>query len=299
MFRCRRLDDCGHRCLSKCHSDALHRVVECPQRCERLFHPCGHECPKLCGEACGLCETKVNNILLPCGHIEEELSCYLTKDLLEIQCMVSVQKRVPNCGHILNVACHRDVSSNLFKCSEPCTVDLGCGHRCKGTCGTCNVRETDDGATTVQHRKCTKICGRRHQTCNHTCPRQCHENDCGLCHRECEVSLLVRAISWLLLNQIRSDVVIHDATRNATRLVLRAFKTAPGPVRIKVAAPCLVQHPAIVSHVRSVVLKPCLALINVRVSAGRPVHQRIAKFAPIRRIIGLICLNSSLLMRLT
>lgn len=172
--------------------------MSCPQHCERLFQPCGHECPKECGEACGLCNTKISDVLLPCGHIEEELSCYLIEKLATIPCNVSVQKLVPNCGHVVNVACYNDVSSASFRCSTPCNADLDCGHRCKGTCGSCNVRETDNGPITIQHCKCTKKCGRRHQTCNHLCPRDCHDDDCGLCNRNCEVSISDRFLHHVM-----------------------------------------------------------------------------------------------------
>lgn len=106
----------------------------------------------------------------------------------KFQCIVSVRKTMSRCSHVVDIACHTDLSSTSFKCSEPCTVDLGCGPRCEGTCGGCNVRKTNDGPITVQHRQCSKICGRRYHTCDRLCPRECHDNDCGLCYRNCEVS---------------------------------------------------------------------------------------------------------------
>jgi hypothetical protein len=189
----RRLDKCGHRCLAKCHSDAMHQVFKCPQACERLFSPCGHECPNDCGDACGRCNTRVHDVELPCGHIKDQLICYQTNDLSKVRCIVPMQKKAPGCNHVVEVYCHRDVLSILFKCPEPCFVDLACGHRCPGTCGSCNVHATAGSSAAVQHRNCTKTCGRKHGTCNHTCPKKCHDGgDCGLCFSPCEVNISFR-----------------------------------------------------------------------------------------------------------
>lgn len=185
----RRLHDCGHRCLAKCHSDAMHQIFRCPQRCQRLFEPCGHDCPNLCSDPCGLCDAKVGNIKLPCGHIKDQLECYQTVDLSKVKCTFSVQKRVPGCGHSVHVPCCEDVSSELFKCPKPCLIYLACGHQCPGTCGTCNVWDAENRHTTVKHAKCTKICGRRYGTCNHACPKRCHDGRCGFCLFPCEVNM--------------------------------------------------------------------------------------------------------------
>lgn len=47
----RRLPECGHQCLARCHSDSMHGAYTCIQPCERLHHPCNHPCQKAtCGE---------------------------------------------------------------------------------------------------------------------------------------------------------------------------------------------------------------------------------------------------------
>jgi len=186
----RRLTDCGHMCLARCHSDSLHDVFNCPQPCQRLHSPCNHSCRKqTCGEDCGLCEIILDNVRLPCSHSKDAVLCYQTQDLHSIKCSVRVQKRVPDCNHDVEIPCFQDVSS--IKCPTPCVSILACGHFCPGTCGRCNSKDATINPN-VNHQKCTKICGRRFGTCNHTCRRLCHDGtDCGLCFSSCEVRLNV------------------------------------------------------------------------------------------------------------
>ncbi len=184
----RRLPNCGHRCLAKCHSESLHLAFSCPQQCQRLHKPCNHMCQKsTCGEDCGQCETRIDDVQLPCTHSKDHVPCYLTQDLDLIKCVVLVHKEVPGCKHTVEVQCLRDVSSELFKCPTPCVSTLGCGHLCPGTCGRCSVKDSQ-GRPVVMHSSCSKICGRRFGACNHTCPRLCHDGqDCGPCLSACEV----------------------------------------------------------------------------------------------------------------
>ncbi|KAF4979928.1 hypothetical protein FZEAL_3970 [Fusarium zealandicum] len=61
----RRLEPCGHKCQTRCHSAAMHEAFLCQQPCPRVRDTCDHECPKLCGENCGDCLVKVHGIELP------------------------------------------------------------------------------------------------------------------------------------------------------------------------------------------------------------------------------------------
>ncbi|EZG03317.1 hypothetical protein H106_06803 [Trichophyton rubrum CBS 735.88] len=91
----RRLTTCGHKCLARCHSDAMHEVFQCPQPCQRLHSPCKHGCQKqTCGEDCGVCMIKIDNVLLPCEHTEDGVPCYRTQDVKSIKCNARVQKRL-------------------------------------------------------------------------------------------------------------------------------------------------------------------------------------------------------------
>lgn len=183
-----RLTDCGHQCQARCHSTAMHNVFRCEKPCERQHEPCNHPCQKAtCGEDCGLCMIKVNNVKLPCGHVQNRVLCYMTLTLQSIRCNATVQKKVSGCQHEVTVKCSKDVNTKDFKCPTPCEKVLPCGHICPGTCGQCATKDKD-GQIMVKHLQCKVTCGRKFSSCTHTCPRKCHDGtDCGLCQRPCEV----------------------------------------------------------------------------------------------------------------
>lgn len=186
-----RLPDCGHRCQARCHSKAMHEVFKCEQPCQRRHKPCDHSCQRpTCGEDCGRCTVTLNNVQLPCGHFKDNLFCYLSQNLSAIQCCVVVNKTVPGCGHTVQVQCSREVNKEDYRCPSPCRVTLACGHPCPGSCGRCNIKDEEENSV-VKHSKCDRTCGRGFGTCNHICPRRCHDgSDCGLCTLGCEVSTM-------------------------------------------------------------------------------------------------------------
>lgn len=131
----------------------------------------------------------LNDVTLPCGHLKNKLQCYLTQNLEIVVCSLMVKKRVPACNHEVQVGCHIDVSIGTYQCAVPCDTLLPCGHKCPGTCGRCNTRN-EAGIVSADHSKCDKVCGRRFGTCNHICPKRCHDGTaCGLCMARCEVSI--------------------------------------------------------------------------------------------------------------
>ena len=184
----RRLADCGHRCQARCHSESMHRVFSCPQPCERLHTPCHHNCQKqTCGEDCGPCLVSIDDVQLLCDHTKDNVPCYMTQDLSKIQCTAPVQKLVPACNHTVEVLCSRQVTSTTYSCPTACNTTLACGHPCPGTCSRCHQDDANHEHV-VKHVSCSKICGRPLGTCNHTCPRLCHDGKpCGPCQAPCEV----------------------------------------------------------------------------------------------------------------
>lgn len=183
--------DCGHRCEARCHSEAMHTAFQCEQPCERRHQPCDHPCQKsTCGEPCGKCMIEVDNVQIPCGHVLNGVNCYMTLDLANIPCHVSVKKHVPGCEHDVMVNCSHDVTQPGFKCLTPCGASLICGHMCPGTCGRCNFKAAN-GKSVAKHLTCTKKCQKKLGACNHVCSRLCHDGtDCGLCQKPCEVSCI-------------------------------------------------------------------------------------------------------------
>jgi len=165
----RRLIDCGHKCLARCHSESMHDVFKCPQPCQRLHTPCNHGCQKqTCGEDCGLCMVLLDNVHLPCHHLKDDVPCYRAQDPSSIKCNVRVQKQVPGCNHTVEVPCFQDVATASFRCPTACGINLACGHCCPGSCGKCIGKDADMNPI-VKHQKCTKICGRPSGTCNQRC----------------------------------------------------------------------------------------------------------------------------------
>lgn len=181
----KRLDRCGHRCFSKCHSDGMHKIVACAQPCNLLHPACQHPCQRICSDKCGLCMTPVDNFLLPCGHVLEQIDCWQTQ-ATPIHCPKLVPKIVPACGHVVREKCSVDVLDPDYKCPTTCGSDLKCGHSCTRTCGVCNT--VVDGRRRIDHGICKKKCGRGFTTCNHRCTKPCHEGTpCGLCDTRCQV----------------------------------------------------------------------------------------------------------------
>lgn len=187
----RRLEPCGHQCQAKCHSAVMHDGFACGKPCPRIRLTCDHECPKLCGEDCGPCMTKIQDVELPCGHIKKAVFCHQMPNLKALKCDVMVEKTVSKCGHKIQVGCFKDVTSLMFRCPEPCTDILSCGHNCSGCCGNC-LEEVHDGTRVFKHPKCTKKCDRPHGVCNHRCAKKCHNGEsCGYCEAKCEVRLTI------------------------------------------------------------------------------------------------------------
>ncbi len=182
----RRLDDCGHRCQSKCHSQAMHNAFSCIQQCRRIRSTCSHPCPRPCGVKCGQCLVTIPGFELPCGH-SSDVKCHQLQDLGSIKCVHPVLRAVPSCGHRVEVECQRDVSASSFLCPKSCPELLPCGHICPGTCGVCCVVSPIFGPK-IAHQACLKLCGRTHGTCKHNCRRACHDGEaCGSCEVPCEV----------------------------------------------------------------------------------------------------------------
>lgn len=250
--------DCGHSCQSRCHSEAMHAVWHCEEQCQRRHSPCEHPCQmSTCGEDCGLCTIMIDEVQLPCGHTKDQVPCYQTLDRNSIRCQVLVHKEVPGCKHTVEVKCKIDVDHEKFSCPSPCSDFLSCGHECPGTCGRCSQKNID-GCATVEHVDCTKICGRKHGTCNHNCKRTCHEGgDCGLCQQPCEVihasqsSCCRLDIPHNITDAFRSDASTRNVSKNAISLVHHALSNVFGLANTRAPARCRAQRLVTDCHAKS------------------------------------------------
>lgn len=240
--------ECGHSCQANCHSEAMHKVWHCEMPCQRRHDPCEHTCQKAtCGDDCGLCMIKIDNVPLPCGHTQDQVLCYKTLDRDSIRCEVLVQRQVPGCNHVVEIKCCIDVTHEKFVCPYPCAEILPCGHGCPGSCGECKGKNAE-GQEDVKHVDCTKTCGRKHGTCNHNCKKKCHGGgDCGLCQQSCEVN-----ISYLSNNLIkfdadlsRYDVSTLAVRRSAMNPAHHVWSYVFGLASTKVVALCHAQRRAI------------------------------------------------------
>lgn len=233
-----RLERCGHKCLAKCHSKAMHEIFSCPQPCSRYRTSCKHACPKTCGEPCGPCQVLLNDVKLPCGHVNNNIPCFRALTPASIICKVPVRKTVQFCGHDVDVACSADVGAEDFRCLMPCSHILTCGHICSGFCARCNSKEAE---RSEEHQTCTKICGRPRNTCNHLCDKPCHDGGpCPPCDQKCEVSVNLPRIYSLADDMLlhRCFALILSALNLVLSLARRALKGALGHASTRVDVLC-------------------------------------------------------------
>jgi hypothetical protein len=160
---------------------------------------------------------KIDGTVLPCGHTKNNIPCFQTQDLSKVICTTIVAKEVPGCNHLVDVKCPDNVSASTYRCPQPCSSFLGCGHQCRGTCGQCKPQQTEKGLVT-KHKPCTKQCGKSYGTCNHLCKRQCHSGeDCGPCTARCEVSFKSHT------KAITPVVSLHRLIMPASQLLCLAY----------------------------------------------------------------------------
>ncbi|XP_066519944.1 NFX1-type zinc finger-containing protein 1 [Hoplias malabaricus] len=162
--------DCGHVCMRMCHPyDAEHKEYKCNKNCPKVLCELGHKCPKQCYQKCG-------------------------------ECMVPVEKVIPQCQHKQMIPCYQDPES--FICREPCQKTLHCGHTCQASCGEscsayckiivpmtlkCGHTQNEICSTSKDpseqprcRTKCTTVL-----RCGHACPGSCHECYQGRLHKAC------------------------------------------------------------------------------------------------------------------
>lgn len=160
---------CGHVCESVCHIIDMAHVdayKNCYKKCDKIMCERDHRCPKKChdGEECGNCKVQVKKLRPQCGH-EVRVSCSFDPSLANCsspceknrscghrckgrcsdQCNATMCNELVKvespCGHTVNVKCvdAKNSLKILDACTEPCGVELKCGHLCRGSCGRCKL----------------------------------------------------------------------------------------------------------------------------------------------------------------
>ncbi|GFO15524.1 nfx1-type Zinc finger-containing protein 1 [Plakobranchus ocellatus] len=201
---------CGHTCLLTCHSwDRTHSDTVCKQPC--LKHcPEGHPCPLTCAEQCGPCQVPVVKLMPGCQH-EDQVPCH--EDVREhlcsqlcnltlpcghqcrgrcgkcsyngrhLPCLDKVEKAWPLCGHNNTAECYKDPA--IEPCTTKCKETLSCGHKCKGSCGTCLGGRVHVPCQTKCEKllpcghQCQSPCGGVCMPCNMRCPTTCRHGKCS------------------------------------------------------------------------------------------------------------------------
>ena len=164
---------CGHRATIKCAAKV--ESYKCMELCKMKLS-CGHQCKRLCSEACTDCcevmvsqkcdqghkrkETcHVNQLhpsfcrekctkMLPCGHPCRKL-CYQQCNVT--LCCAMVDKLYP-CGHSHTMPCSSHLEDN--PCDLICKYPLSCGHLCGGKCSECQktrIHEPCQSSNPLQH----------------------------------------------------------------------------------------------------------------------------------------------------
>ena len=183
---------CGHEQSMRCSTNPV--IVQCTTPCSKRCTN-GHQCPKSCGENCGLCLTAMEKVIPHCNHMQM-LPCYLKPDEAKCrfeceklcpnglhkmkklcsekwpQCKEKVTKTIPKCGHKVEALCFEDPSTIL--CHKPCERFCGYGHKCSKPC----------------HKNCTPCLFKvtKNLECGHTCILPCPQayNDSFKCRERCQ-----------------------------------------------------------------------------------------------------------------
>ncbi|XP_037044307.1 NFX1-type zinc finger-containing protein 1-like [Bradysia coprophila] len=195
---------CGHVCQSICHIfDSDHQSMKCHKRCHKILCERGHRCKNKChrGKGCGSCTERVEKLRVSCGHtLQVKCSespesvfcvapCSKTKSCghkcslmcgnnCEASPCTAIVDVKGDCGHNVKVKCSdKENAKILFEsCKNPCSVELHCGHKCRGSCGECYRGRL--------HIKCKTKCTRP-LVCGHLCNDICATN-CPPCTRKCQ-----------------------------------------------------------------------------------------------------------------
>ena len=165
----KKVPKCGHEQQIPCSFDP--QDFTCRMKCEKLL-PCGHNCPKECGQACTP-NFKINYMKsFPLGS---QKFWQLYKDsMVYTQCNQNCTKRL-ECGHPCSKKCFHVQKKEICQCNTVINVQLPCEHVNRVLC-----RERDFPI------RCKDRCKRKLDF-GHDCPGICHQ-DCRM--HQCKIDVL-------------------------------------------------------------------------------------------------------------
>lgn len=192
---------CGHVVNYECGTEA--KEIKCREKCLKTLE-CGHICKKLCNEKCG-------------------------------DCLMKVEKTIPECGHVMKAAC----SSKAVKsrCNEKCPKKLPCGHPCKAKCkdpctSKCHERvnikclgnhvvsiscfEQHQDTEMIDWYNCNKKC-EQILSCGHKCNGNCSGCLQGRVHKPCKEQCNKRLICGHLCTSVCGEVLCPPCTQKCAK----------------------------------------------------------------------------------
>lgn len=119
---------CRHTVPTKCGVSLEKRLLlSCNKEIERRL-PCGHDCIVKCGSK----EAEKPLTSLFCRYTPFNRS--LNVRLILVVCFLRsiIEKKIPQCGHTIQIECGKSLSKN--DCTSLCEKTLDCGHRCLLPC---------------------------------------------------------------------------------------------------------------------------------------------------------------------
>ncbi|XP_063816587.1 NFX1-type zinc finger-containing protein 1 isoform X2 [Pseudophryne corroboree] len=164
--------NCGHVCTRMCHPyDQEHKEYLCYKDCQKVLCNKGHRCILKCFEPCGQCMESVEKLMPICGH-QQTVPCSIPVDIF---CCSMPCDKLLQCGHPCEKSCGEDCET---RCKKDITVELKCGHSQRIKCW--QKPDIEMGMPV----KCKVPC-RAKLSCGHTCPGTCDTCFQGRFHESC------------------------------------------------------------------------------------------------------------------
>ncbi|XP_041454409.1 NFX1-type zinc finger-containing protein 1-like [Lytechinus variegatus] len=170
---------CGHRMDMVCSTDE--NGVFCQEKCEKKL-ACGHTCTGICGEKCiTKCKVFVIRNDWPCGH-RVKARCSDGPDSCHVRCQTEL-----GCGHMCHGTCGSCMGGKYhLPCRDKCDRTLVCGHKCTLDCVSPCLPCFKTCENFCDHIKCNHPCGEVCPPCTKRCNWNCPHSECQmLCCEPC------------------------------------------------------------------------------------------------------------------